>query len=172
MFNHPQLGTKYSKYYPKDYRFKQRSKKKHISWTLRKSTENSMDQKSRAWSMELEVIEHLQQCSCNCNHMGYGNVIDYQQVFIWIIILACVWCTYILLSPKQLKFDGWLLCKWLLKMGLLVATCLRVKTSNVCALSNLFSMYFSIIDFAFVVKARPLKAPPKINKSIKNLNKF
>uniref|UniRef100_A0A6M2DHR6 Dipeptidase n=1 Tax=Xenopsylla cheopis TaxID=163159 RepID=A0A6M2DHR6_XENCH len=29
--------------------------------------------------MELEVIEHLQQCSCNCNHMGYGNVIDYQQ---------------------------------------------------------------------------------------------
>ncbi|KAJ9591028.1 hypothetical protein L9F63_027764, partial [Diploptera punctata] len=34
---------------------------------------------SREWDIEMDIREHIQQCSCTCNHMGYGNYMDYQQ---------------------------------------------------------------------------------------------
>jgi hypothetical protein len=30
------------------------------------------------WDVEMDIREHIQQCSCTCNHMGYGNFMDYQ----------------------------------------------------------------------------------------------
>ncbi|KAJ9579658.1 hypothetical protein L9F63_004681 [Diploptera punctata] len=30
------------------------------------------------WDIEMDIREHIQQCSCTCNHMGYGNYMDYQ----------------------------------------------------------------------------------------------
>lgn len=27
---------------------------------------------------ELELQDHIKHCSCSCNHMGYGNFMDYQ----------------------------------------------------------------------------------------------
>ncbi|GAB0099920.1 Dipeptidase [Sergentomyia squamirostris] len=29
--------------------------------------------------MDLELQDHIKHCSCSCNHMGYGNFMDYQQ---------------------------------------------------------------------------------------------
>ncbi|XP_059617098.1 dipeptidase 1-like [Phlebotomus argentipes] len=29
--------------------------------------------------MDLELQDHIKHCSCSCNHMGYGNYMDYQQ---------------------------------------------------------------------------------------------
>lgn len=28
--------------------------------------------------VELELQDHIKYCSCTCNHMGYGNFMDYQ----------------------------------------------------------------------------------------------
>ncbi|GLH01393.1 Uncharacterized protein GBIM_07547 [Gryllus bimaculatus] len=34
---------------------------------------------SSEWGdIELDIRQHIQQCSCTCNHMGYGNFMDYQ----------------------------------------------------------------------------------------------
>lgn len=30
------------------------------------------------WDVELELRQHIQTCACTCNHMGYGNYMDYQ----------------------------------------------------------------------------------------------
>lgn len=30
------------------------------------------------WDVDVDLQKHLQQCSCECNHMGYGNYMDYQ----------------------------------------------------------------------------------------------
>lgn len=31
--------------------------------------------------MQIEIKDHIKHCSCNCNHMGYGNFMDYQVCF-------------------------------------------------------------------------------------------
>lgn len=28
--------------------------------------------------VELDMRRHIQACACTCNHMGYGNYMDYQ----------------------------------------------------------------------------------------------
>lgn len=28
--------------------------------------------------MDIELEDHIKHCSCTCNHMGYGNFMDYQ----------------------------------------------------------------------------------------------
>lgn len=28
--------------------------------------------------MDIELESHIRNCPCNCNHMGYGNFMDYQ----------------------------------------------------------------------------------------------
>lgn len=33
--------------------------------------------------VHIELKDHIKHCSCTCNHMGYGNFMDYQ-VWIWI----------------------------------------------------------------------------------------
>lgn len=30
--------------------------------------------------VQIELKDHIKHCSCTCNHMGYGNFMDYQQV--------------------------------------------------------------------------------------------
>lgn len=30
--------------------------------------------------VELELQDHIKHCSCSCNHMGYGNFMDYQVI--------------------------------------------------------------------------------------------
>ncbi|CAG9087855.1 unnamed protein product [Plutella xylostella] len=30
------------------------------------------------WELELEVRRHIETCACPCDHMGYGNYLDYQ----------------------------------------------------------------------------------------------
>ncbi|XP_026325165.1 dipeptidase 1-like [Hyposmocoma kahamanoa] len=30
------------------------------------------------WELELELRRHIENCSCTCDHMGYGNYMDYQ----------------------------------------------------------------------------------------------
>ena len=30
------------------------------------------------WNIDLDIRQHIQQCTCTCNHMGYGNYMDYQ----------------------------------------------------------------------------------------------
>lgn len=30
--------------------------------------------------MDLELQDHIKHCSCSCNHMGYGNFMDYQVI--------------------------------------------------------------------------------------------
>lgn len=29
-------------------------------------------------NMDFELQDHIKHCSCSCNHMGYGNYMDYQ----------------------------------------------------------------------------------------------
>lgn len=31
--------------------------------------------------LELDMRRHIQACACTCNHMGYGNYMDYQVSF-------------------------------------------------------------------------------------------
>lgn len=30
--------------------------------------------------MDIELEDHIKHCSCTCNHMGYGNFMDYQVI--------------------------------------------------------------------------------------------
>lgn len=30
------------------------------------------------WELELELRRHIENCACTCDHMGYGNYMDYQ----------------------------------------------------------------------------------------------
>ncbi|CAF4822320.1 unnamed protein product [Pieris macdunnoughi] len=30
------------------------------------------------WEIELELRRHIESCACTCDHMGYGNYMDYQ----------------------------------------------------------------------------------------------
>lgn len=30
------------------------------------------------WDLELELRRHIETCACTCDHMGYGNYMDYQ----------------------------------------------------------------------------------------------
>lgn len=30
------------------------------------------------WELELELRRHIETCACTCDHMGYGNYMDYQ----------------------------------------------------------------------------------------------
>lgn len=30
------------------------------------------------WEIELELRRHIETCQCTCDHMGYGNYMDYQ----------------------------------------------------------------------------------------------
>ncbi|XP_039284752.1 dipeptidase 1 isoform X3 [Nilaparvata lugens] len=30
------------------------------------------------WELDLDLRHHIQHCACTCNHMGYGNYMDYQ----------------------------------------------------------------------------------------------
>lgn len=32
------------------------------------------------WELELELRRHIETCACTCDHMGYGNYMDYHQV--------------------------------------------------------------------------------------------
>lgn len=32
------------------------------------------------WELELELRQHIETCACTCDHMGYGNYMDYHQV--------------------------------------------------------------------------------------------
>lgn len=44
--------------------------------------------------MDIELESHIRNCPCNCNHMGYGNFMDYQ---VNIIVVFCfVWCFIII----------------------------------------------------------------------------
>lgn len=49
------------------------------------------------WEVELELRQHIQTCACTCNHMGYGNYMDYQvsaaghcnpSYLLWVLFLA------------------------------------------------------------------------------------
>lgn len=44
---------------------------------VRRVTMWSCDMES-PWDVELELRQHIQTCACTCNHMGYGNYMDYQ----------------------------------------------------------------------------------------------
>lgn len=33
--------------------------------------------------MQIELKDHIKHCSCTCNHMGYGNFMDYQ---VWLVL--------------------------------------------------------------------------------------
>jgi hypothetical protein len=38
---------------------------------------------SSSWDLaevEIDMRRHIQQCSCTCNHMGFGNYMDYPPV--------------------------------------------------------------------------------------------
>lgn len=37
--------------------------------------------------MHIELKDHIKHCSCTCNHMGYGNFMDYQ---VRAIVFVCV----------------------------------------------------------------------------------
>lgn len=45
-----------------------------------KKTKAAVDQLSEPGSpeMDFELQDHIKHCSCSCNHMGYGNYMDYQ----------------------------------------------------------------------------------------------
>ncbi len=30
------------------------------------------------WPPPVDIQEHIQRCTCTCDHMGYGNYLDYQ----------------------------------------------------------------------------------------------
>ena len=35
-------------------------------------------------TMDIELESHIRNCPCNCNHMGYGNFMDYQVSVIFV----------------------------------------------------------------------------------------
>lgn len=37
--------------------------------------------------MGIELEDHIKHCSCTCNHMGYGNFMDYQVCFLELQIM-------------------------------------------------------------------------------------
>lgn len=37
--------------------------------------------------MDIELEDHIKHCSCTCNHMGYGNFMDYQVIIYFMCIL-------------------------------------------------------------------------------------
>lgn len=37
--------------------------------------------------MDIELESHIRNCPCNCNHMGYGNFMDYQVNIIFDVLL-------------------------------------------------------------------------------------
>lgn len=39
--------------------------------------ENGLGPQSE-WDIDVDIRQHIQQCTCTCNHMGYGNYMDYQ----------------------------------------------------------------------------------------------
>lgn len=39
--------------------------------------ENGLGPRSE-WDIDVDIRQHIQQCTCTCNHMGYGNYMDYQ----------------------------------------------------------------------------------------------
>jgi len=42
---------------------------------------------SSSWDLaevEIDMRRHIQQCSCTCNHMGFGNYMDYPPVSLYI----------------------------------------------------------------------------------------
>ncbi|KAK6630830.1 hypothetical protein RUM44_003000 [Polyplax serrata] len=39
--------------------------------------ENGLGARSE-WDIDVDIRQHIQQCTCTCNHMGYGNYMDYQ----------------------------------------------------------------------------------------------
>ncbi|KAL0271010.1 UNVERIFIED_CONTAM: hypothetical protein PYX00_008256 [Menopon gallinae] len=40
--------------------------------------ENGLGPQSE-WDIDVDIRQHIQQCTCTCNHMGYGNFMDYQE---------------------------------------------------------------------------------------------
>lgn len=36
------------------------------------------------WPPPINIHEHIQRCTCTCDHMGYGNYLDYAQVRLYI----------------------------------------------------------------------------------------
>lgn len=34
-----------------------------------------------AFDIDLDLQYHIQHCTCSCNHLGYGNYLDYQVSF-------------------------------------------------------------------------------------------
>lgn len=47
--------------------------------------------------MDIELEDHIKHCSCTCNHMGYGNFMDYQVNIIFdVIVLVFYFISYYL----------------------------------------------------------------------------
>lgn len=36
--------------------------------------------------MDIELEDHIKHCSCTCNHMGYGNFMDYQVIIFYVFM--------------------------------------------------------------------------------------
>ena len=47
--------------------------------------------------MDIELEDHIKHCSCTCNHMGYGNFMDYQ-VIVFLFVSFTFLYTLLLLN--------------------------------------------------------------------------
>lgn len=49
--------------------------------------------------MDIELESHIRNCPCNCNHMGYGNFMDYQVNIIFdVCYYSCVFILFYFMS--------------------------------------------------------------------------
>lgn len=88
--------------------------------------------------MDIELEDHIKHCSCTCNHMGYGNFMDYQVIAFYFMITIFSICFNSSLSDshytKLLKKE-----KTLSSRGLFIyctRTCIFVEFN--CAFGKIF----------------------------------